>query len=437
MMPAHVVRVRNINNVAVNYRNINGKRYMKKSPLAPTEITEIHSVKGVNIATLSTEVKYRGRDDLLVVELCEGTNVAAVFTTSKTSSAAVQWSQTQIKANKAIRGFIINSGNANAFTGKVGDEDNQQMAQMAAEVIGCEKQQVLTASTGVIGDKLAIEKILIHKSHVAEKLTEANDVSLIAAAKAIMTTDTFEKVSSIKTTINNQEVTISGIAKGSGMIAPDMATMLSFIFTDANIDKDLLQKMVSQISAQTFNCVTVDSDTSTSDTVLVAATGKAGNVLAKSVESCAQFIAALTALMKDLATQIVKDGEGASKFITINVAGAESDVSAKIVAMAIANSPLVKTAIAGEDANWGRVIMAIGKAGEPAERDLIKVAMGGIIICAEGQAISDYDESKVTAHLKSQNITIDVDLQLGQGKSTVWTCDLTEQYIQINADYRS
>ena len=410
---------------------------MQKSPLAPAVIPQAHPIKGVEISAIEANIKYKNRTDLVLFKLAENTNVAGVFTKSKCASAPVDWCKAALKENKGenVRGMIINSGNANAFTGSQGQNCAQIMAQMSADIIGCEDHQVMVASTGVIGEQIDNTIVLNSKEKIIQNFANQNDLG--DGAEAIMTTDTFPKVSTVKTTIQGEEVSISGIAKGSGMIAPDMATMLGFIFTDANIPQSLLQSILSKLTETTFNSITVDSDTSTSDTVLLAATCQANNKVPVSEEECEEFIAALHQLMNDLAVQIVKDGEGASKLIEIDVTGAVSDESAKTIALSIANSPLVKTAIAGEDANWGRIIMAVGKAGEPADRDILKVAMDNVVICEKGNAVLDYDEAKLTEHLKGQEVTIQVDIGLGEGKAKVWTCDFTEGYIRINADYRS
>ncbi len=405
------------------------------SPFAPARFPRLPVVPGVRLSGTAAGVKYTGRADLMLAELSAGTQVAGVLTKSKTRSSAVDWCRDVLKGGKA-RGIIVNAGNANAFTGKRGLAGTTAMVKAAANTLGCRPSQVLVASTGVIGEPLPVERIEKALSKAKKGLGE-NKWS--AAAKAILTTDTFSKGASAVTEIGGKKVTIAGFAKGSGMIAPDMATMLSFVFTDAAIPAPILQKILTRAADRSFNSITVDGDTSTSDTLILAATGKARNTAPKSLadKDLKAFKAALDDVLVDLATQVVKDGEGASKFITIDVKGAESNEAARRIGLSIANSPLVKTAIAGEDANWGRIVMAVGKSGEAADRDLLKVAVGGVTIAEDGEGVPRYDEAPVAAHLKGRDISIEVDIGLGRGAARVWTCDLTHGYIAINADYRS
>lgn len=359
----------------------------------------------------------------------EGTTVAGVFTTSKTASAPVERCKLHNKGGVA-RGLLVNSGNSNAFTGAIGEQAVNQTLAATAKLLGCESEELFVASTGVIGEPLPYDRILEALPNIHAQLAEDD---WEGAAQAIMTTDTFPKAATRKAMIGGVEVTINGIAKGSGMIAPDMATMLGFIATDAEIPAPQLQQMLSEFTQTTFNAITVDSDTSTSDTVLLFATGKAGN----KAGDYAEFRTALYSLMLDLSLQIVKDGEGAQKFVTIEVSGADSDAAAKKVAMAIANSPLIKTAIAGEDPNWGRVVMAVGKSGERADRDLLKIWFGETLVAEKGMVNPEYREAVVAQYMKGKEILIRVDLGLGNGRFTAYTCDFTEGYIKINADYRS
>ncbi|MCR9222004.1 MAG: bifunctional glutamate N-acetyltransferase/amino-acid acetyltransferase ArgJ [Alphaproteobacteria bacterium] len=405
------------------------------SPFAPKSFPKLPPIDGVRLGGVSAGVKYKGRPDLFMAELEPGTVVAGALTRSLTRSAPVDWCAEVLKRGSA-RAILVNAGNANAFTGKAGVEGVRVMADAAAAEVGCKPKEVLIASTGVIGEKLPGERI----AKAAPKLHRAlRSDGWPQAARAILTTDTYPKGASATCEIGGAPVTIAGIAKGSGMIAPDMATMLAFVFTDAALPKEVLQKLTRKAADKSFNCMTVDSDTSTSDTLIVAATGKAGNKKPKKASDKALkgFREALLQVMTDLAIQVAKDGEGAQKFITIDVTGAVSDKSARRIGLSIANSPLVKTAIAGEDANWGRIVMAVGKAGERADRDRLTVAVGGVVIAEKGEGVPDYDEAPVAAHLKGREIAIAVDLGLGRGKARVWTCDLTHGYIDINADYRT
>ncbi|WP_417783862.1 bifunctional glutamate N-acetyltransferase/amino-acid acetyltransferase ArgJ [Terasakiella pusilla] len=407
------------------------------SPLAPAQFPEVLPVKGVQFVTRAVGVKYKNRTDLMVAELVEGTKMAGVFTLSLTASAPVEACRAALKDGHGnARCIIVNSGNANAFNGKKGVASVENIVGEASKIFGCSVNEIFTASTGVIGETLPDAKIT---SALADMKQTMGASSFEDAAKAIMTTDTFPKAASKKLTLGGKEVVLSGIAKGSGMIAPNMATMLSFIFTDAAISADVLQAMLKSSTDKSYNAITVDSDTSTSDTVLLAATAQAGNkeITSLSDPELDGFKQALDEVMIDLAQQVVRDGEGASKFIAITVDGAETDKAAKTIALAIANSPLVKTAIAGEDANWGRIVMAVGKAGEKADRDRLKISIGGVLIAADGEAVEGYDETPVVNHMKGQNIDILADVGVGTGKATVWTCDLTHGYITINGDYRS
>lgn len=406
----------------------------KKSPLAPIRIPSLPIVDGVLLSTAATAMKYKDRDDLLLVSMPDGATVAGVFTSSKCFSAPVGWCRNILKSGSGARAVLVNAGNANAFTGQSGDDAMAATVDTVALALNCDKSHVYVASTGVIGETLDADLINNHVKNAA--LTLAPD-NWQAAARAILTTDTFEKVATRTTKINGKTVTINGITKGSGMVAPDMATMLGFVFTDAAIEAPVLQALLHQTSDKSFNSITVDSDTSTSDTVLLFATGKENSISDINDPALKDFKAELAELMIDLSHQIVRDGEGASKFITINVTGAENDVAAKKIGLCIANSPLVKTAIAGEDANWGRIVMAVGKAGEEADRDKLNIHIGGQKVTENGMAVNGYDEGHCTEHFKGQEINISVDVGIANGTATVWTCDLTHDYITINADYRS
>jgi glutamate N-acetyltransferase / amino-acid N-acetyltransferase len=406
------------------------------SPLAPTLFASPPPLAGVRFATGQAGIKYRDRTDVLLAVMAPGTQVAGVFTKSKTASAPVEWCQKGVASGTA-RALVVNSGNANAFTGKAGMEGARKVAEAAAGAVGCRAQDVFLASTGVIGEPLPHAKITRVLGDLAESAAASG---WRKAAEAIMTTDTFPKLATSTAYIDDTRVTINGIAKGSGMIAPDMATMLSFLFTDANIPAAVLQPLLADGVEKSFNCITVDSDTSTSDTVLMFATGKGGGhgAVSKPVDKrLNQFKQKLDAVLLDLAQQVVRDGEGASKFITVDVTGATSNDSAKRVALSIANSPLVKTAIAGADANWGRVVMAVGKAGEPADRDRLKIAFGGHVVAEKGARAAGYNEERATAAVSRSDVSIAVDLGLGKGAARVWTCDLTEGYIRINGSYRT
>ncbi len=406
-----------------------------RSPLAPDRFPALPAIAGVRVAAISAGVKYRGRLDLFLAELAPATAVAGMFTRSRTASAPVEWCQSILPRGRA-RAIVVNSGNANAFTGREGREHVQKMVGVTAAAIGCRPKEVFVASTGVIGERLPVDRISRVMPRLARNLRER---AWEDAATAIMTTDTFAKGASATAVIDGRAVAIAGIAKGSGMIAPDMATMLAFVFTDAALPPAVLQSVLARATSRSFNCITVDGDTSTSDTVLLAATGRAGNrrPVSASSRELGDFRRALQQVMTDLAQQVVRDGEGASKFITIDVCGATSWQAARRVGLAIGNSPLVKTAVAGEDANWGRIVMAVGKAGERADRDRLTIAIGGVVIAANGERRAEYDERQVAEHLRGQEIQIEVDLGVGRGRARTWSCDLTQDYIRINADYRT
>jgi len=411
----------------------------KKSPLAPARFPNMLPVAGVEFATVATNSRYKGRDDLLLVKLAEGTRVAGVFTRSRTPSAPVDWCRDQLSRTEdpRARALVINAGNANAFTGRAGRETTQAVARAVAKAFDCERGEVFQASTGVIGVPLPATVITDHLEALAANL---NPKAWDRAAEAIRTTDTFAKGACEIARIDGHPVVIGGIAKGSGMIAPDMATMLAFLFTNAALPPGVLHDILVDATDRSFNCITVDSDTSTSDTVLAFATGQ--NAKHDAVTSAddgrlAEFRDKFLKVMQDLAHQVVKDGEGATKFVTIRVTGAEDDRAARRIGLSIANSPLVKTAIAGEDANWGRIVMAVGKSGEAADRDKLVISIGGQPVTRDGMVRPDYDEAEATEHLKGQDIHITVDVGVGSGSATVWTCDLTHDYIAINADYRS
>ncbi|HEX7753368.1 MAG TPA: bifunctional glutamate N-acetyltransferase/amino-acid acetyltransferase ArgJ [Novosphingobium sp.] len=403
------------------------------SPLA-SPFPALPAIAGVTPRVARAGYKDWGRCDLTYVELAEGTAVAGVFTKNVCCSSEVELGRKNA-ALGAARALVVNAGNSNAFTGYRGQEAVEQIMTQVAEYLGCAKEQVFVSSTGVIGVPLPKDKA---RAGVEAALTAA-PCSWEDAARTIGTTDTFPKGATAQAAVGGKTVTLSAIIKGSGMIAPDMATMLGYVFTDAAVEPAFLQQLLSAANLATFSCITVDSDTSTSDTVLAFATGKAGNAPLASFDDpgADAFAAALGDVCRQLAHLVVKDGEGAQKFIQIAVTGAVSDESARRVGLAIANSPLVKTAIAGEDANWGRVVMAVGKAGEPADRDKLSIGFGGTWAARDGQPLADYDEAPVAAHLKGREVSIEVDLGLGQGRATVWTCDLTHGYISINADYRS
>jgi glutamate N-acetyltransferase/amino-acid N-acetyltransferase len=404
------------------------------SPLA-VALPELPPLAGVRLGAAAAGIRYQGRTDLVMIEVAAGSTAAGVFTSNKCPGAPVDWCRSALKGGKA-RMVVVNAGNANVFTGKAGHDACAATAVAAAKLGDCSAKQVMVASTGVIGEILPHEKLVAALPALHATLSENN---WEAAARGIMTTDTFPKASTRTATIGGTEVRITGIAKGSGMIAPDMATMLCFIFTDAKIPAPVLHSLLKKGVGDTFNCTTVDSDTSTSDTVLLIATAqtKHKRVPADGGKIVADFARALNELLLDLALQVIRDGEGAQKLVRIDVTGAASAKSAKRIAMVVANSPLVKTAIAGEDANWGRIVMAVGKAGEPADRDKLSIGVGGTWMAKDGGVVPGYDETPVVAHMKGQEIEIAIDIGLGRGKGTVWTCDLTHGYIDINGSYRS
>ncbi len=408
------------------------------SPFAPADYPDFPSVEGVRFATEAAGIKYQGRTDVLLTLFDPGTEVAGVFTTSRCPSAPVEWCRAHLAGGKA-RALVVNSGNANAFTGMKGRNTVKATADFAAEAVGCAPEEVFLASTGVIGEPMDPAPF----GQVLKGMTQAaSDNRLLDAARAIMTTDTFPKAASRTVGIGGVPVTITGIAKGAGMIAPDMATMLSFIFTDAPVSAKALQAMLSKGVKDTFNAITVDSDTSTSDTVMLFATGKAADRGAPRIEEAGDrklsgFKKALNDLLRELSHSVVKDGEGLRKFVEVQVTGATSKASARKIGKSIADSPLVKTAVAGEDANWGRVVMAVGKAGESADRDKLAIWFGDIRVAVGGERDPDYSEDAASAYMQNAEIVIRVDLGLGRGRDTVWTCDLTKEYVAINGDYRS
>ncbi len=409
------------------------------SPLAPTQVPDMPAIAGVRLATAAAGIRYAGRTDVLLALFDAGTTAAGVFTKSKCPSAPVEWCRDKLKAGKSkglARALVVNSGNANAFTGKTGRAATKLTAEITAKSAGCKAAEIFLASTGVIGEPLDASKF----GPVMDGLVaRAQPGDFLAAAGAIMTTDTFPKVATAAAKIGKTAVTINGIAKGAGMIAPDMATMLSFVFTDAAISSSALQALLKEGVADTFNAVTIDGDTSTSDTLMIFATGQARNPrIAHAADSkLRDFKRALHVVLADLSEQVARDGEGARKLVEIVVEGAISKISARRIAMSIANSPLVKTAIAGEDANWGRVVMAVGKAGEPADRDKLSIWFGGIRVAHKGARDPGYDEAAVSAAMKKPEISLKVALGLGKGRDRVLTCDLTKEYIAINGDYRS
>ena len=408
------------------------------SPLAPKSYPDMPALRGVRMATAAAGIKYKGRTDVLMMVFDEPAAVAGVFTKSRCPSAPVDFCRANLPAGVA-RAVVVNSGNANAFTGVKGRAATELTAKSAAEAVGCSESEVFLASTGVIGEPLDATKFA---GVLGQMNNDAAGDFWAEAAKAIMTTDTYPKVATRTAEIDGVTVTINGIAKGAGMIAPDMATMLSFVVTDADISAAALQDLLSAGVGPTFNSVTVDSDTSTSDTLMLFATGAAradgqAHVDNANDPKLSAFRDALNDLLKDLALQVVRDGEGARKMVEITVTGAESDVAAKRIALSIANSPLVKTAVAGEDANWGRVVMAVGKSGELADRDRLAIWFGHVRVAVNGERDPDYSEAEATAVMKHQDIPVKVDIGLGNGTATVWTCDLTKEYVEINGDYRS
>jgi len=408
----------------------------KVSPLAPLRFAALPPLAGVRLATTAAGIRYAQRTDVLLAVLAPGAQVAGVLTKSKTASAPVVWCREKLKSGTA-RVLVVNSGNANAFTGKVGQEGVREIAESAAAIVGCKPQEVFMASTGVIGEPLPTKKITAVLAQLVEQTAAG---SWRAAAEAIMTTDTYPKLVTASAMIDGIKFTINGIAKGSGMIAPDMATMLSFVFTDAALPAAVLQECLTAGVGPSFNSITVDSDTSTSDTLLLFATGKGArhNPITKASDKrLTDFRRKLDQVLLELALAVVKDGEGAQRLIQVDVTGAESDTAAKRIALSIANSPLVKTAIAGADANWGRVVMAVGKAGEAADRDKLKISFGGHVVAEKGQRAAKYNEKLATKAVSGREVEIAVELGLGKGAARVWTCDLTHGYIDINGSYRS
>lgn len=408
---------------------------LKVSPLAPAAFPAMPPIAGLEITTGACGLRYRDRTDVCVMILEPGTSVAGVLTRSLTASAPILWCREALALGSA-RAVVVNSGNANAFTGAAGTGSVERTVGAVVDLIGCRAEEVFIASTGVIGEPLPDHLLTAALGDLAKELRPD---AWPEAAAAIMTTDTYPKGATRSAAIKGTTVTINGIAKGSGMIAPDMATMLSFVATDAALPSALLQSLLSDAIERTFNSITVDGDTSTSDTVLLFATGKAGNQAVDSADdpALAAFREALEDLLRDLAIQVVRDGEGASKFVTIDVSGAETPLAARTIGLAIGNSPLVKTAVAGEDPNWGRIVMAVGKAGERADRDRLSIKIGGIEVAKNGWVVPGYDEAPVAAHMKGQEIDIAVDVGVSDGSARVWTCDLGHGYIDINADYRS
>jgi glutamate N-acetyltransferase/amino-acid N-acetyltransferase len=410
----------------------------KVSPFAPKELPLLPAIEGVRFASCAAGIRYAGRIDLLLALFDPGTTVAGVFTRSKTASAPVEWCRARL-AHGLARALVVNSGNANAFTGKRGRETVKLTAEAAAKAADCLEADIYLASTGVIGEPLDPAKFTGLLAGLAKK---AVPNGFEQAARAIMTTDTYPKLATRQAEIGGLPVTINGIAKGAGMIAPDMATMLAFIFTDAAIEPGPLHEVLVPAADATFNAITIDGDTSTSDTLLVFATGSAASRGSPRIglandRRLASFRAALTELLRDLALQVVKDGEGLTKFVTLRVTGAESPAAARKIALSIANSPLVKTALAGEDPNWGRIVMAVGKAGEAADRDKLSIWFGDIEVAKDGEVAPGYREGLGAAYMKLPELMITIDVGVGEAEATVWTCDLTHDYIAINADYRS
>jgi len=408
------------------------------SPLAPTQVPEMPPIAGVRLATAAAGIRYKGRTDVLLALFDKGTQVAGVFTKSKCPSAAVDWCRAKLKGGEA-RALVVNSGNANAFTGKTGKQATDLSAKIAAKATDTSPNKIFLASTGVIGEPLDATKF---NGVLDDMAAQAVPDGWLDAARAIMTTDTFAKVATATVKLGKTKVRINGIAKGAGMIAPDMATMLAFVFTDAPISAGVLQSLLKTGVEDSFNAVTIDGDTSTSDTLLAFATGAAAAQGAPTIKRASDpqlkaFAKAFQGILADLSEQVARDGEGARKLVSIKVEGAVSKKSARKIAMSIANSPLVKTAIAGEDANWGRVVMAVGKAGEPADRDKLSISFNGIRVATRGMRDPSYSEEEVSAAMKNDSVEIKVALGLGKGSDRVLTCDLTKEYVAINGDYRS
>jgi len=411
----------------------------KISPFAPVSLAVLPPIDGVRFATAQAGIKYKGRTDLMLAVFDEGTVAAGVLTQSKTCSAPVITCRESLASGADARALVVNSGNANAFTGARGREAVVQTVAAAVTATGARTGGVYVASTGVIGEPLDAGKIAPLLASLAQS---AKPDMFEAAARAIMTTDTYPKLASQSVDLGGVPVTINGFCKGAGMIAPDMATMLCFLFTDAAVDQGVLQRLVSSIADQTFNCITIDGDTSTSDTLIAFATGasvkRGAPVISDMADAaCGAFAAGLQSVMRDLALQVAKDGEGLTKFVTFQVWGAECDRAARRIAFSCANSPILKTAIAGEDPNWGRVVMAVGKSGEAADRDKLSIWFGPHIVARNGERAAEYVEATVAAYMTNAEIVIRVDVGVGGGQATVWTCDLTHDYVSINADYRS
>ena len=410
----------------------------KISPFAPATLAEVPAIDGVRFAACEAGIRYKNRKDLMLAVLEPGTTAAGVLTQSKTCSAPVLWCRESLKSGRA-RVLVVNSGNSNAFTGKKGREAVEMTADFAAKATGAPKNEIYLASTGVIGEPLDADKF----AHLLDGLAKTAKADAWAdTARAIMTTDTYPKLATRKSRIGGVEVTINGFCKGAGMIAPDMATMLCFLFTDAAVGPAALQAIVKSGADTSFNCMTVDGDTSTSDTCLMFATGTAAKRGQKRIDAAGDtaldaFQAATHDLLKELAIMVAKDGEGVSKFVTVQIQGAESDKAARTIGLSIANSPLVKTAIAGEDPNWGRIVMAVGKAGEAADRDQLSIWFGDRIVAENGMRAASYDEPTMAKYMQNREIAIRVDVGIGTGRATIYTCDLTHDYISINADYRS
>lgn len=411
---------------------------MNVSPLAPASFPELPAVAGVELATLAAGLRYEGRADLMLALVAEGSAIAGTFTSSLCPSAPVDWCRKMLPGGRG-RVIVVNSGNANAFTGRHGETAAELTATTIASALRVPAEEVFLASTGVIGENLPTEALTNALPELASGLTPATPGAWESAADAIRTTDTFAKASGLSFDVGGTEINVVGIAKGSGMIAPDMATMLSFVFTDAAVSPKALQTMLSGAVEQSYNRITVDSDTSTSDTVLLFATGAAGNseITGPDDPGYDELVEALGAINLDLAHQIVRDGEGATKFVEITVSGADNDQAAKVIALSVANSPLVKTAIAAEDANWGRIVMAIGKAGQRADRDSLAIWIGDEQVASGGVQHKGYSEERATDHLRNDHVKLAADVGIGSGTATVWTCDLTHGYIEINAGYRS
>jgi len=405
------------------------------SPFAPAHFPVLPGVEGVRLAACEAGVRYSGRLDLMLAEFAPGTVVAGVMTNSTTAGAPILWNREVLKSG-AARALVVNSGNANVFTGKRGRDAVAKTAGAVSAALACAPEDVFVCSTGTIGEYLLEERIT---DRIGDLVSDLTSDGWQGAAEAIMTTDTYPKGATRKVDIGGTAVTLTGIAKGSGMIAPDMATMLAYVMTDVAITHEAAQEMLAAGADKSFNAITVDGDTSTSDALLMFATGTAKNTLIEDAgsETGLALAAALDELLIELAHQVVKDGEGAQKFVEIRISGAENDGAARRIGLAVGNSPLVKTAIAGEDANWGRIVMAVGKSGQQADRDQLAISIGGVQITENGEPVDGYDEAPVAEHMKGREITISVDVGVGAGAATVWTCDLTHGYIDINADYRT